>query len=385
MTPATSPEDPATSPEDPATSPEDPATSPEDPATSPEDPATSPEDPATSRLAAVVDLLAERILGPRRFTAEELAAAVGITVDDVEPTWMELGFAPVDRDRTLFTDADLEALQLLVRAHHHELVGEDTAVALARVLGQALARLAATEAQRIAPVLGQLADLRRPPDAAAPTPSLDGPVTLDTADDLVDLIADVLVPTIDRFMTYSWRRHLLAAVERHLAPRPAEVVGFADLVGFTALSTQLDVHELPDVVGRFQELATHHLVTNGGRVVKTIGDAVLFVFADGPSAAQGALGLVRACADDPALPAVRVGLACGPVVEVEGDVYGETVNRAARLVELARRGTVLCDDDTALQCLERQELTVRPLRPRRLKGLGLVRLWRVRPGPAANA
>jgi adenylate cyclase len=343
--------------------------------------ASEPADPTLE----VVARLAERLLGPARYSAEELAAAVGISVDDIEPTWMELGFAPVDRDQRLFTDADLETLRLFLAAQDHELVGTDMAIALARVLGQALARLAATEAQALAPLVAELAERRRPVSEPPAHPTLDAPVTLATADDLVDLAADVLVPTIDRFMAYSWRRHLLSALHRHLAPRTAEVVGFADLVGFTALSAQLDPEALPDVVGRFQELATQHLVTRGGRVVKTIGDAVLFVFSDGPAAALGALGLVDACRADASLPPVRVGLACGPVVELEGDLYGETVNRAARLVELARSGTVLADDDTALQCLDRPELAVRPLRPRRLKGLGLVRVWAVRFGwPAAD-
>jgi adenylate cyclase len=320
----------------------------------------------------VLDALAQRILGPMRYTAEELAGAVGITVDDIEPIWMELGFVPVDRAQPLFTATDLDTLHLLLESRRSALVDDELAFAMARVLGQALARVAATAARSLVPTV-----LTAAHDAAQPTSEVTDPPKV--AATSLDVVADELVPTIERFVAWTWRRHLLAALARQLQPEGTEVVGFADLVGFTRLSNQIDLDDLPDVVGRFQELATQHVVARGGRIVKTIGDAVLFVFADAASAADAAVGLVQACAADTDLPPVRVGLASGPVVEVDGDVYGDTVNRAARLVELARSGTVLADDDTALGCLERGDLVCRRLRPRRLKGLGLVPVWAIRP------
>lgn len=348
----------------------------------------STSQPAGAGADQFLDDLADRILGPRTLSAEELAAAAGIAVDDVEPIWMELGFAPVDRERPLFARADLQALELLVAARRHDLVSDDMAVALARVLGQALARVAATAAQTLAPLVRDLAQAADGPAVNTPTGGATVETaeqltveTAETAEQLLQTVAGTLVPTIDRFMAYSWRRHLLAALRRHLAPRPTEVVGFADLVGFTRMTARIDPGDLPEVVARFQELATRHLVTTGGRVVKAIGDAVLFVFPDGAAAARGALGLVAAAAADPALPPMRAGLACGLVVELDGDVYGDTVNRAARLAELARSGTVLVDDDTAMQLIEAGDLVVRPLRPHRLKGLGLVRTWAVRSPP----
>ncbi len=381
----------------------------------------------TAGDGSFIDGLAERILGPRRYTADEVGAAVGIAVDDIDPLWMELGFAPVERDQPLFTDADVDALRLLVSARQAGLLGDDVATALARVLGQALARVSATYAQLLAPAIAALAagsaapgtpaapapapgapgptGTAPPPGAPGPTftapararpedtggaqaagVTLSGGAVLHDLQELTDTIADVVVPTMDRFVEYSWRRHLLTALERHLKPRTSEVVGFADLVGYTRLSATLGPGELPELVTRFQELATRHLVVHGGRVVKTIGDAVLFAFPDGASAATGALALVHACEDDPALPGACAGLACGAVSEVEGDLYGDTVNRAARLVELAHPGTVLADEDTALQVVDVEGLQLRQLRPRRLKGLGYVRAWAVRsPGRLPGA
>ena len=341
--------------------------------------------PSTEARAVhpVVDDLADRILGPRRYTADEVGAAVGISVDDIDPLWMELGFAPVERDRTMFTDMDVEALRLLVTAQRAGLLGDDVAVALARVLGQALARVSATYAQLLAPAIATFSS--EPSSDVPVSVSLSGGASIGSLQELTDTIVDWVVPTMDRFVEYSWRRHLLTALDRHLQPRTSEVVGFADLVGYTRLSATMDPQGIPDLVSRFQELATRHLVVHGGRVVKTIGDAVLFTFPDGASAATGALELVRACADDPALPDACAGLACGLVSEVEGDLYGDTVNRAARLVELAHPGAVLADEDTALQVIDLDWLHLRQLRPRRLKGLGYVRTWvlRAASGPGA--
>lgn len=318
--------------------------------------------------------VADRILGPRPYTAEAVAGEVGTTLDEIEPVWMELGFAPADRSQPLFSDRDVAIVRLLLAARHEQLVSDETAVTMARVLGQALARVAATQAQAIAAAVHDLASAGETP---APV-QLDGGAIVSGLGELADMVTDLLVPTMEEFIEYTWRRHLLAALERYLQPRASEVVGFADLVGFTRLSTQIDVEAVPELVSRFQELATRQLVPHDGRVVKTIGDAVLFVFPDARRAALGTLGLLDACRADPTLPDIRAGLASGPVAEVEGDVYGDTVNRAARLVELARPATLLADEDTALQLLDETDLVLRPLRPRRLKGLGYVRAWTVR-------
>lgn len=331
-------------------------------------------DELDQRHQAFLSSIADRILGPRPYTAEAVAGKVGTTLDEIEPVWMELGFAPADRSQALFSDRDVATLRLLLTARHEQLVSDETAMTMARVLGQALARVAATQAQAITPAVRALVLAE---DAPIPV-QLDGGVIVSGLDELVDMVTDLLVPTMDEFIEYTWRRHLLAALERYLQPRSSEVVGFADLVGFTRLSTQIDVEAVPELVSRFQELATAQLVPHDGRVVKTIGDAVLFVFPDARRAALGTLGLLAACRVDPTLPDIRAGLASGPVAEVEGDVYGDTVNRAARLVELARPATLLADEDTALQLLDETDLVVRPLRPRRLKGLGYVRAWSIR-------
>ena len=143
-----------------------------------------------------------------------------------------------------------------------------------------------------------------------------------------------------------WRRHLQAAARRRLLRGDAEegpglVVGFADLVGFTALAQQVSDEELAEVVDQFERLAYDVVVAGGGRVVKMIGDEVMFLVDDPVCAAEIALGLADASHDAAELSDVRVGMAIGPVIEREGDAFGVTVNLASRATSIAYPGTVV--------------------------------------------
>jgi adenylate cyclase len=103
----------------------------------------------------------------------------------------------------------------------------------------------------------------------------------------------------------------------------------------------------------------------GGRVVKLIGDAVLFTAPDAESACRIALEMAEACERHPLLPMVHIGLAEGDVMRRGGDVYGPVVNLAARLVEHATPGQVLMTEAVAAHC---GRLT-RALGTQRLKGI----------------
>ena len=110
-----------------------------------------------------------------------------------------------------------------------------------------------------------------------------------------------------------------------------------------------------------------------------IGDAVMFTEPNPVAAAKAALGLRASIREDPALPKVRVGIAWGPVVAIEGDLFGETVNRASRLTDIGHPGTVLIDDALGHALDGEDDVVVKPLRPRKLKGIGYVRAWVLRP------
>ena len=165
-----------------------------------------------------------------------------------------------------------------------------------------------------------------------------------------------LVDQLEPLMVYVWRRHLTSAITRMLADArdtdhdpsaPLRVVGFADLVNFTSLVRRMTERQLGTLVQRFEELASDVVTTHGGRVIKTVGDEVLFVHVDADAAAAIGLDLVDAMGEDPLLPDVRVGMAYGKVISRLGDVFGTTVNRASRLTAVTPPGRVFVDDEVA--------------------------------------
>lgn len=140
-------------------------------------------------------------------------------------------------------------------------------------------------------------------------------------------------------------------------------VGFIDLVGFTARSLHLTGEELAELVGRFEAIATEVISSHRGRLVKLIGDEVMFVAASAEEGRAIAESLLeRFSAEDELTP--RGGLDFGPVLARVGNFFGPVVNRASRLEQEAIPGEVLMTPEAA-------EGSDRPLDPagrRQLKG-----------------
>ena len=118
-------------------------------------------------------------------------------------------------------------------------------------------------------------------------------------------------------------------------------VGFADIVGFTRLGERVELGELGALGARLTELALAH-TKPPTRLVKTIGDAVMFVSPSADSLLDTMLDLVeRGEQDDDEFPQLRAGAAAGLAVSREGDWYGPPVNLASRVTGIARPGSVL--------------------------------------------
>ena len=302
--------------------------------------------------------LARVLIGEPEYTSLEVATATGVPIEEARRLWGALGFAPVPEDERIFTRSDVAMLGGVRTLLEQKVADPAVVLQLTRVVGQALARVA--EAQVAATASG----------------GLSGKALLERT--------STLAQGVEPFLAYAWHRHLLAALLRVSAERdqasgaPTLAVGFVDLVGFTALSQQLSEGELAETVERFEALAYEHIPERGGRVIKMIGDEVMFAADQGRVAADIALALVEAYTRDPALPEVRVGLAVGPAVSWEGDLFGPTVNLASRLVNIARPGTVLVSDDLGTQLEATHLFALRHLRPIALKGIGRVRSWVLR-------
>jgi adenylate cyclase len=206
------------------------------------------------------------------------------------------------------------------------------------------------------------------------------------AERLGAFVAEVL-PSLDDLLVYLYRRHLLAEVERTLLldrdevdpTSPTLAVGFADLVGFTRVANHLDEDELARLIERFTQAAADVVAESGGRVVKMLGDEVMYTCVDLAGAAVTALRLVDEVGEHDGLPELRAGVAAGPAILRHGDVFGSTANLAHRLVDVARPGTVLVDEEVQAAVEARGELeTARIHGIRRLRGFDKVRVWSVR-------
>nr|BFE79142.1 hypothetical protein GCM10020093_017430 [Planobispora longispora] len=147
-------------------------------------------------------------------------------------------------------------------------------------------------------------------------------------------------------------------------------VGFADLVGFTRLSRQISEKELAALVERFESRSADVVTSSQGRVVKTLGDSVLFVADTAAVAADIALRLVEVHSRSKNTPALRVGLAIGQVIGRMGDVFGTTVNLASRLTALAAADAVLVDPAMAEELAGDGAFALRPMDRLVVRGLG---------------
>jgi adenylate cyclase len=298
-----------------------------------------------------------------RHTSDDVADAAGVSLEEARRLWRALGF-PDAGEQAAFTDADLSALTTLVHAVHQGAIDFDTAVRLTRAVGQTMARLADWQVATLAPRVEELEAGEQ--------------ATGSRIGSALRLAEQVGVP-FEQLIVYAWRRHLAAAVTRVEALGANDedlhtvqvTVGFADLVSFTALSNEMDEDRIGDMVEIFESRCADVVAGRHGRVIKTLGDSVLFVSEDPGRALEIGLSIVDVIGNDPRLPDVRVGLATGAVVMRLGDVFGPPVNLAARLTGVARRNRVITDTATA-ERLPVDEFETRALPPRPLRGFGIV-------------
>ena len=115
------------------------------------------------------------------------------------------------------------------------------------------------------------------------------------------------------------------------------------MVGFTRLGQQIDPQELGGLASKLAELA-NEVTEPPVRLVKTIGDAAMFVSPEAGPLVSVALSLLEAV-EAAELPSLRAGVACGTRPQRAGDFYGHAVNLASRVTGVARPGTVLCTEE----------------------------------------
>ena len=123
-------------------------------------------------------------------------------------------------------------------------------------------------------------------------------------------------------------------------------IAFVDLTGFTRMTEERGDEVAADVAMRLGEVTVDSLAGRGGRIVKLLGDGVLIHFDDAATAAEGALELLGAM-PDAGLPSAHAGLAAGPLIVRDGDVFGRTVNLAARIADATPDGLLYAPESVA--------------------------------------
>ena len=331
--------------------------------------------------------------GPRTLSLRDLADRSGLDLELVRLYWRTLGLPHPDADDVAFTGRDAEAVGRVAALLRDDHVGSRTMISLTRALGHTSDRLALWQVEALVEDMATRRDLDDPAARRA------------VLDELPRL-----APVLEEQLLHSYRRHLASIAARYAvefaaggsagtegdpAALPlARAVGFADMVSFTRRTAGLGSTDLSDFVQRFETAARDVVTQCGGRVVKTIGDAVLFVADDVRTGARVALELARVLGGDldverergagglaegaRGVTPVRVGVVWGRVLSRFGDVFGPSVNVAARLTDIADPSTVLTDPATARLLLDAPGMLLEPLPERELEGIGALAPVRIR-------
>ena len=313
----------------------------------------------------LLELVEGHLLGEQpSLTQAQVAAAAGVPLEVANDLWRSLGFPLPTADDVAFTSADVEALRLTQELMALGVLNDERRAALVRTLGRSFARLAEWQTSLLADV------------------------TAGRGGDPVDLLAlaGEVLPSVEYLQTYIWRRHLASVVTRGLvgltgSASAAVAVGFVDIVGYTSRSKSLSDDELVAWLEEFEDVCTGLVIERGGRVIKTLGDAVLFVADTAADAVLIALAITGLGAeDDTPFPQVRAGVAYGEVVSRLGDVFGPTVNIAARLTSVARPDAVLVDEHAGAELMDDEGFDVTRLRRTSVKGYSRLQPYLVRAG-----
>jgi adenylate cyclase len=292
--------------------------------------------------------------GGSPLTIAEVAERAGVREDKLLRLSRAAGFPQPGRSDRVFSPKFSDVATAMAAAEG--MFGEEAVLQLVRVMGATMARLAD------ALVSAFLVNVE-------PGISDDDPAGIEVA--RANASAGALLPALAPTLDVLLRQHILAARRSSLGAE-AEAgyetrhmcVGFVDLVGSTALAQDKSTAELGAVLSEFEHLSADIVTGGGGRVVKLIGDEVLYTTAEERPVCAIALELIDAFADHPSIPPVRAGVASGDVMLRDGDVFGPVVNLAARAVGAAAASEVLAPPTLAASA----GLACEPVEPKQLKG-----------------
>ena len=320
--------------------------------------------------------------GGERYSLLQAAELAGLDVETALRFWLAMGFPTVSesREKRIFTDGDVDAMRLHAKALRSGLLTHETLESLNRAQSHMSDRLVLWQHEVLV-------------EYARTELGLDGISArywvLDNIKDYQDYLR--------AHMEYSWHRHMAALLRRSetevaqmelLDAENAQLLrafGFIDMVAFTNRSNELGSAEFIHLIEEFDYTCRDIIYAAGARVVKTIGDAFLYIADDLVTGAEVSTGIVQALRNIEGMLPVRASLVWGGVVSRFGDIFGPKVNLASRLVDVADSGAVLTDKDTAgiLRNLRLGRYTLVPAGSPTLQGFGKIDAGELRRMPTA--
>jgi len=304
------------------------------------------------RQGRLFGLAGDVLQGPGRpiHSLRTAADALGTSVDEVATAWAVMGLRISDPEALALSQADVDGLQTWVAIK--ALVGDDAALAFLRVLGNAMARVAEAG--------GTMARIAQP-DLLV-THSGDELTTAKAYRTVTEITHrfGVLIDAVFRQHIVSARTHFEGVITDASASVTCGI-GFADLTGFTTLTQILTPTELLDLLVEFGGTVSDLVHADGGRVVKFIGDEVMWVTSTPELLVKVAMDLVEHSRAREAGLQVRAGLGYGSVLAIGGDYFGNPVNLAARLVGAAAPGQILASNDVRDELAAWQAIPQEPL------------------------
>lgn len=267
-----------------------------------------------------------RVVEGEQLSDREAIAVSGLSAAHVEAFAMAFGFTHLRQGELGLTKTEAETLG----AFHAigTMFSEEEALGFVRVVGSAIGRISEAAVSLF------LTDVESPHLESRGSEFELAKKSFEA----VGLLDD-FVPLLDTVL----RRHITQATRRSRAASITDerrvmryAVGFIDLVGFTPISRNMSAAELGAFIRDFEGRAHDAITAAGARLVKLIGDEIMFVTPHPDVACEVAQSLMVGFRTERAgevLP--RGGLAYGDVLIQGGDYYGEVVNLASRLADTA--------------------------------------------------
>lgn len=269
-----------------------------------------------------------------RYSIAEVAERAGVDVELTRRIWQVMGLPEITSAARVLTEREVALVQTIELAG--ELLGETAAMQLLRVVASSMARIAESAVSTFVTTIGA--------EAITADPHGDALVQAnETARMLFDELLRVMETVLRQQFVHTARPNVLGRTPVGYETS-VMAVGFVDVVDSTALVQWLPLSSIGTTMARFEGIAADVVNRDHGRVVKFVGDEVMFTAHEPKDACSIALDLVDAFEGDEILSGMRAGVAYGEVLVRDADYFGAVVNLAARATKAASRGVVLVDE-----------------------------------------